>query len=142
LQLKKEIITFIFLFGKLMKFNYIEETDFFEVFVEVWLEESRTNIANSQYFYCYWITIYNKGGVNAKVIHREWKINDGFETHNIEGFGLGGTTPNIKAGELFRHIGFLPLKSPYGNMRGRLQLKLDNGSYLWIKVPLFFLRPE
>lgn len=125
-----------------MKFNYIEETDCFEVIVETWLEKSRSCIESSQYFYCYWITIYNKGAINGTIINREWKILDGQKQYYIEAEGLGGEKPILKSGELFKHIGFLPLKNPYGNMRGRFQLKLDNGSYLWIKVPLFFLRPD
>jgi ApaG protein len=125
-----------------MNTNYVERTADFEVFVQTWLEKDRSDLVANQFFYCYWVTILNHGSVNARIIYREWIINDDKKQYKVDGKGLGGDQPELKSGQLFKHIGFAPLHNPFGNMRGRFQVLTDDGKYFWITVPLFFFRPD
>jgi ApaG protein len=102
----------------------------------------RSSPKDNQFFYGYKIRITNHSDNAVRVTHRHWKIKDGKgHTQEIQGSGITGEQPLIKAGEFYEYSSFSPLPTPHGNMRGKYQLQDEFGNKFWVEVPLFFLRP-
>lgn len=102
----------------------------------------RSNPKDNQFFYSYKIRITNHGEVSARVIHRHWKIKDGNgHTQEVQGSGVIGEQPMLRPGDTYEYSSFCPLRTPYGNMRGKYQMIDEFGNRFWVEVPLFFFRP-
>jgi ApaG protein len=102
----------------------------------------RSSPKDSQFFYSYRIRITNHSDITIKVVHRHWKIKDGQgHTQEVQGPGITGEQPTILPHDFYEYSSFSPLKTPYGNMRGKYQMMDEFGNRFWVDVPLFFLRP-
>jgi ApaG protein len=97
----------------------------------------RSNPSEGQFFYGYNVRITNLGDSSVKIIHRHWKIKDGKgHIQEVQGQGIGGVQPVIKAHEFYEYSSFSPLKT-----RGKYELMDEFGNKFWVDIPLFFLRP-
>ena len=126
---------------QLPKEYYSETTLDFQVEVVPSYVPERSDPDNNQFFYSYKIRITNHSETSARVIHRHWKIKDGNgKVYEVQGSGVVGEQPTIMPGEFYEYTSFCPLHSPYGNMRGKLQMIDQFGNRFWIDVPVFFFR--
>ena len=123
---------------------YTETTQNIQIEIEPSFVPERSDPDNKQYFYAYKIRITNLGDFSARVIHRHWKIKDGNgKVYEVQGSGVVGEQPMIAPSEHYEYTSFCPLHSPYGNMRGKLQMIDQFGNRFWVNVPVFFFRqPE
>lgn len=123
--------------------HYFEETENILVEVSPYFVPEKSSAKNGQYFYAYKIKITNNNSFSCQLIHRHWKIKDGSgKSYDVQGPGVVGERPTIAPGETFEYQSFCPLKSPYGNMRGKFQFIDENKNSFWASVPVFFFRPE
>lgn len=121
---------------------YQEVDNEFKVEVQPFFVPERSIPAKKIYFYAYSITITNMWFEPCQLLKRHWIIKCGSgKPEQIEGEGVVGKQPRISPGESFKYASFCPLKTPYGNMRGRYQMISHSKQFFWVKVPLFFFRP-
>lgn len=60
----------------------------------------------------------------------------------VQGSGVLGNQPIIEPGQSHSYEAFCPLKSPYGNMRGKFQFITIEGDRVTADIPLFFFKPD
>ena len=121
-------------------FTYKEQTDNVMVEITPSLIKERSIPEQDHYFYMYNVTIHNLSEDDIQLMRRYWIIKNGNGTHReIEGSGVVGCQPMIKAKDSFTYKSYCPLDTETGNLRGKFLIKSkDNESY--IKAPLVFFR--
>ena len=101
-------------------------------------EKSQLNKAI--YFFSYDITIVNETQEDIKLLTRHWDIIDA--NGNLEvvnGEGVIGKTPIIKAGDNFQYTSFCPLKTKFGSMKGFYMFRNRDGDKIKSTIPEFSL---
>lgn len=124
---------------------YSNESHAIEVCAQPTYVKERSFPDKDFFFYAYHISITNHSDYDAKLLRRTWLIRNGHGTINeIEGPGVIGQTPIIKAGESFEYTSYCHLPTPSGNMRGNYLFEwVETGDKFNVEIPLFFLRlPE
>ena len=99
-----------------------------------------TNPDIPRYFFAYWVTITNESESTIKLLDRHWEITDAtgkFEV--VDGEGVIGKQPTIKAGASFSYNSFCPLETEFGMMTGHYQVKREDGHFIKINIPKFQL---
>lgn len=95
----------------------------------------------SLYVYNYTITITNQGDNTVQLLSRHWVIKDGFEkVEHVQGDGVIGQQPSIKAGESFSYTSSCPLQTPTGSMQGSYQMRGADNKIFNVQIGEFFLR--
>ena len=93
-----------------------------------------------RYFFAYWVTITNDSESNIKLLDRHWEITDATgKSDVVDGEGVIGKQPIIKAGASYSYNSFCPLETEFGMMTGHYQVKREDGHFMKIKIPKFQL---
>lgn len=95
---------------------------------------------DNRFAFCYTITIHNKGELPAKLLSRHWKItNSEGSVKEIEGEGVVGEQPHLRAGESFRYTSGAIIDTPVGAMQGTYFMIADDGFNFNAEIPAFSL---
>ena len=99
-----------------------------------------TNPDIPRYFFAYWVTITNNSESTIKLLDRHWEITDATGKREVvDGEGVIGKQPIIKASTSFSYNSFCPLETEFGMMTGHYQVKREDGHFMKIKIPKFQL---
>lgn len=93
-----------------------------------------------QYAFAYHITIENKSNETVQLINRYWRITDANgKTSEVEGSGVVGKQPILKAGESFDYTSGAVIDTPVGNMEGYYEMERENGERFRVPISVFRL---
>jgi ApaG protein len=112
------------------------------VSVETEYAPSRSNPAQSQWFFLYTIRLVNQGRETVQLRRRHWIITDAMgDVKEVRGPGVVGKTPILEPGESFEYTSACELKTPFGSMRGTYQMVTvdDRQENFDIEIPPFTL---
>jgi len=98
----------------------------------------------SKFLFRYSITIDNGSRHTVQLLTRSWLIIDGGgEEHRVDGDGVVGLQPILKAGETFEYSSFCPLRKRWGTMEGSFTMRREDGTMAVVRVGRFYLvQPE
>src|SRR5689334_15708921 len=101
----------------------------------------RSSPDNGYYFWAYTINITNRGVETVQLKTRHWRITDATgKQQEVDGPGVVGEQPVLKAGESFEYTSGVPLPTPSGFMRGTYgMVRAENGAEFEIEIPAFSL---
>lgn len=88
-------------------------------------DAQRSSPRDGHYFFAYHVRITNEGDETAQLLSRLWIITDADgDVERVEGPGVIGETPVLRAGESFEYTSFCPLTTPVGTMEGHYVMKI------------------
>lgn len=120
---------------------YIETTREIEVQVAPFYDEERSLPDQNVFIFLYAVEFHNFGEEPVQLISRHWVIRNGRgEEQKVDGPGVVGEQPTLKAGESFHYTSQCPLDTPSGSMRGHYLFRTAKGVEFQVKIPVFFLR--
>jgi ApaG protein len=94
----------------------------------------------SRYVWAYEIEIENAGERTIQLVSRHWIITDGLgRVEEVEGPGVVGEQPILRAGERHRYVSGCPLTTPSGAMVGTFRMLVDGGEPFDAAIPAFSL---
>ena len=100
----------------------------------------RSNPDVPVFFFAYWISITNKGKIQAQLINRHWKITDADGRMNeVNGKGVIGEQPSFQPGQHFQYNSFCPLTTKFGFMTGYYDMIREDNVQFKIDIPEFCL---
>ena len=101
----------------------------------------RSSPDNGYYFWAYTINIINRSEETVQLKTRHWRITDATgKQQEVDGPGVVGEQPVLKAGESFEYTSGVPLPTPSGFMRGTYgMVRTENGGSFEIEIPAFSL---
>ena len=103
-------------------------------------EAAQSSPEENRYIFSYQITIHNMGEVAAKLLSRHWYITDANgNLEEAEGEGVVGEQPNLGPGESFEYSSGCSLNTPFGSMRGKYQMRAEDGTEFEADIPEFYL---
>jgi len=86
-------------------------------------DPSRSNPADSMWFFLYTVEIANGGTDTVQLISRHWIITDAMgDVHEVRGLGVVGKQPVLGPGERFEYTSGCDLRTPFGSMQGTYQM--------------------
>jgi len=92
------------------------------------------------YLWSYTVEIENHGAETVHLVARRWAITDALNRCNeVEGSGVVGEQPELKAREAFRYVSSCPLPTASGAMRGSYQMMTEGGDVFDAEIPEFSL---
>ena len=99
-----------------------------------------TNPDIPRYVFAYWVTITNDSKTTIKLLDRHWEITDATgKLEIVDGEGVIGKQPTIRAGTSFSYNSFCPIETEFGVMAGYYQVKREDGHFMKIEIPKFKL---
>jgi ApaG protein len=109
------------------------------VSVETFYQSDYSNPANHEFMFAYRITIENHNPFTVKLLRRQWYIFDSNGEHReVEGEGVVGVQPVLKAGEQFQYVSGCNLRTEMGKMQGFYSMENQhNKELLTVKIPSF-----
>lgn len=111
-----------------------------EVRVETIYLDNESSPQQEHYVFAYTITIINRGAVGAKLLARHWIItNQNGKSYEVQGEGVVGEQPHLKASEAYQYSSGTVLDTPIGTMQGSYQLIGDDGQYFEAVIAPFTL---
>lgn len=112
-----------------------------KITVEAFFQQDYSNPINWEYMFAYRITIENTSSHTIKLLKRHWHIFDSIgEFKEVEGVGVVGKQPTLKAGEQHQYVSGCSLKSEMGRMHGDyLMQRIDDGKLFRVNIPEFEL---
>jgi ApaG protein len=111
-----------------------------EVSVTPRFASDRSSPDNGYFFWTYTINIKNTGTETVQLKTRHWRITDANgKEQEVQGAGVVGEEPLLKAGESFQYTSGVPLPTPSGFMRGTYGLVSAKGETFDIEIPAFSL---
>lgn len=120
---------------------YIATTDAITVTVRPVYLDSQSDMMKRRFVFGYFIRIANDGVDDVQLLRRHWRIRDASgHLEEVEGEGVIGKQPVIKAGEDHQYNSFCVLESFEGTMEGTYLMERSNGERFRIAIPLFHLR--
>lgn len=94
----------------------------------------------SRWFWAYTVNITNTGDEPVQLVSRYWRIINGRGMiEEVEGPGVVGEQPTIKAGDHYRYTSGCPLDTASGSMEGHYEMVRANGSRFRAVIPAFSL---
>jgi len=101
----------------------------------------RSAPAKQQFFWHYTIEITNLGLPTVQLLTRHWRITDASGRNSqVDGDGVVGEQPVLKAGESFTYTSGVPLTTSSGFMRGTYGMRLVDGDRRFaVEIPAFSL---
>jgi ApaG protein len=94
----------------------------------------------SQYVWCYTVTIENKGNETVQLVSRYWHITDGDgRVQEVRGPGVVGAQPVLAPGQSFKYTSGCPLPTASGYMTGRYLMHSASGEEFEAEIPAFIL---
>lgn len=124
---------------------YSKVTHAIEVTVEPTYLKDQSSHKAGHYVWAYTVRICNLGTSTVKLNYRYWKIIDANgKLEQVEGEGVVGIQPTIKAGESFEYSSGSHLTTPSGMMMGNydfcyLTVDGDENSTFSVEIPAFSL---
>ena len=102
---------------------------------------AQSSAEDERYFFSYTIEINNLGEQSVKLLSRRWEVSDAQGGQQIiEGAGVVGEQPIIKAGTSFSYTSCALLKTPIGSMKGSYRfLVLETNHTFITPIPSFRL---
>ncbi|MCB1476992.1 MAG: Co2+/Mg2+ efflux protein ApaG [Rhodobiaceae bacterium] len=93
------------------------------------------------FFWHYTIEITNLGMPAVQLLTRHWRITDAHGRNSIvDGEGVVGEKPVLRAGESFTYTSGVPLATPSGFMRGEYGMcQVDGDQRFKVEIPAFSL---
>lgn len=112
-----------------------------EVSVETFYQQDYSNPLNHEFMFAYRITLENHNSFTVQLLKRHWFIFDSNgENREVEGEGVVGVQPVLKAGEQFTYVSGCNLKTEMGKMQGHYELINQNTlQRFFVKIPAFEL---
>lgn len=95
-----------------------------------------------QFVFAYRVHIENIGSETVQLLRRHWFIFDSMSTpiREVEGEGVVGEQPILKAGESHQYTSWSPLRAPLGRMYGTfLMMRLTDHQTFMVTIPAFDL---
>ncbi len=116
-------------------------TEGVQITVNTQFRPDLSQIAESQFFFNYRITIENHNEFDVQLLNRDWCIFDSLNEPNfVSGHGVVGEQPILKPGQTFTYTSGCELFSEMGFMKGFYTFKnLKNGQLFQVFVPTFKL---
>lgn len=115
-------------------------TNDIKVVVEPIYLENESSPDTGRYFWAYRVVITNLGDTMVQLKDRYWKISDANgDVQEVEGPGVVGQQPHIKAGATFEYTSGCPLTTPSGFMVGRYAMIDEDGEMFDVDIPAFSL---
>ena len=94
----------------------------------------------SRYAWSYTVDIENRGAETVTLVSRHWEITDAQgRLQVVDGPGVVGEQPTLKAGERFNYTSGCPLGKPSGTMSGTYQMVTEGGERFDAAIPAFSL---
>ncbi|PQJ21190.1 Co2+/Mg2+ efflux protein ApaG [Tenacibaculum sp. SG-28] len=96
------------------------------------------------YYFSYYILVENNSDDSIQLLERFWSIHDSLkDTNFVQGIGVVGKTPIIKAKESYSYTSNCFLSSTIGAMNGKYKmLNTDTGEQFFVPIPTFQLATE
>lgn len=92
------------------------------------------------YFFAYTVRIVNESSETVQLLSRHWIITDATgKVEEVQGPGVVGQQPTLKAGDTFQYSSFCPLPTPTGSMQGSYTMVNSRGEQLEVQIPKFVL---
>lgn len=92
------------------------------------------------FFFTYQIRITNSGTETVQLLSRRWRITDAHgRTEVVEGPGVVGQQPVLRAGESFEYQSFCPLATSLGTMQGAYVMQTAAGRQFEAAIAPFHL---
>lgn len=110
-----------------------------EVSVETFYQPDYSNPVQSEFMFAYRITLENRNSFPVKLHRRHWHIFDSNGSHReVEGEGVVGVQPVIKAGESYQYVSGCNLRTEMGKMKGIYQMEnLETKLMFDVNIPAF-----
>jgi ApaG protein len=121
-------------------FDESETTDGITVRVATNYLVDQSTPAQNRWFWSYHIRIENHRNDPVQLLTRHWKITDGRGAiSHVDGDGVVGEQPLLKAGGSHDYVSGCPLPTPSGLMEGHYRfIRADGGTFL-VAIPRFRL---
>jgi ApaG protein len=93
------------------------------------------------YVFAYRITITNESSITVQLLRRHWEIRDGgAERRTVQGEGVVGQQPVLRAGQTHSYMSGSVIKTPIGCMGGSYTFRrLDTDETFEAQIPEFLL---
>ncbi|MBO0663815.1 Co2+/Mg2+ efflux protein ApaG [Jiella sp. MQZ9-1] len=102
--------------------------------------EEQSEPSENRWVWAYRVEIENAGEVTVQLESRYWEITDASgHIETVAGPGVVGEQPVILPGDSFTYTSGCPLSTPSGIMRGRYQMRTDEGEAFEVEIPAFSL---
>jgi ApaG protein len=96
--------------------------------------------AAGRFVFAYHIEIHNGAQEKVQLLRRYWRIIDSFNrVYEVEGEGVLGLQPHIKAGESHAYSSGCPLTTPTGKMSGHFLMNGAGRGLFIAQIPEFSL---
>jgi ApaG protein len=110
------------------------------VSVEPTFLEAQSSPHESKYVWAYRIVIENRGSETVQLRSRHWRIMNALgAVREVQGEGVVGEQPVLKAGEVYEYSSGTPLNTPSGLMIGTYQMQTEGGEIFDVEIPSFSL---
>lgn len=112
-----------------------------EITVKPMYQEQHSNPKLDKYVFAYFVTIRNTGEETVQLLRRHWFIYDSSNVlREVEGEGVIGQTPVLKAGEKFEYNSWTDMKTTIGKMYGYYTMqRLSDRAMIEAEIPEFQL---
>jgi ApaG protein len=116
-------------------------TNDIKVSVESIYQPSYSKPVKNEYVFAYRITIENLSNHTVQLLRRYWHIWDSNAVEReVEGEGVVGDQPILKAGQSYQYVSGCPLVTDMGTMKGYFKMqKPDTEEFFDVEIPKFQL---
>ncbi|MCH2548264.1 MAG: Co2+/Mg2+ efflux protein ApaG [Alphaproteobacteria bacterium] len=120
---------------------YIKTTNNVKITVQPTYLKDQSEPAVNHYVWAYTVQIENLGKQTLQLQSRYWHITNAIgQVQEVEGEGVVGEQPILKAGEAFKYTSGASLITPSGIMSGRYRMiEKESGTELEVEIPAFSL---
>ena len=103
--------------------------------------DTQSEVLSRKFVFAYFIRIENNSGEQVQLLRRRWHIeHSSGKTEEVDGEGVIGKQPVIKAGEFHEYNSFCILETMEGFMEGSYLMQRKNGTTVTVAIPRFSLR--
>lgn len=112
-----------------------------KISVEAFYQNDYSNAAENKFIFTYKVTIENNNPFDVQLLRRHWYIFDSNGINReVEGVGVIGQQPVIKAGDAHTYVSWSQLETEMGQMTGKYQMiNLHDNSLFEVETPVFQL---
>jgi ApaG protein len=109
--------------------------------VEIFYQQSQSDVRSHKYVYAYRVTIDNKSNSTVQLLRRHWFICDSLgEKREVEGEGVIGLQPTLNPGESHQYVSWCPMSNDIGKMYGTfLMVTRPENKEFFVRIPEFKL---
>ena len=111
-----------------------------KITVEAKFEASQSDTDAKRFVFSYTVTIENTADIGVQLLSRRWVVTDGNEKQQqIEGDGVIGVQPMIKAHSSYQYSSGAVIETNIGSMFGHYNMITDDGENFEAKIHAFTL---